>query len=225
MVAFRPLEVALEDVCFCHWPVSASAVRAAVPAWLTVETIDGDAWVSAVAATVDRVETFGVDVAGAAELLTVRTYVRGPTGQRGVWVLGLFGDGTRVLTAVSELFQTPVGEAVPRKLSTGDVRRVLDERRRRLFECRYTAAGKPTAVPPDSLASFLVDRQRYFATGRFGTRLVGGLGQDPWALDRVDATVTGSVLPAVDLAETTAEPLVHHSPGLPVSLGAPRPCY
>lgn len=224
MVALRPLEVTLDDVCFCHWPVSEPAVQAVIPDWLTVETIEGDAWVSAVAATVERVETFGVSVGTPAELLTVRTYVRGPTGQRGVRVLGLFGDGGRTISAVSELFQSRVGDAVPRKLPTSDGRRVLDSGGRRLFECRYTTAGEPSGVPPDSLASFLVDRQRYFTTGRFGTRLVGSLGHDPWRLDRVDATVTGSPLSTVGLGATDADPLVHHSPGLRVSLGPPRPC-
>ncbi|GGK62298.1 DUF2071 domain-containing protein [Haloarcula sebkhae] len=223
MVALRPLQVTLDDVCFCHWPVSETAVQATVPDWLTVETADDDAWVSAVAATVDRVETFGIEVAGPSELLTVRTYVRGPTGQRGVCVLGLFGDDRRTATAVSELFRITVGDAVPRTIPTADRRRVLDAGERRLFECRYTVSGGPAAIPPDSLASFLVDRQRYFTTGRFGTHLVGSVGHDPWRLDRVDATVTGSVLSLVDISACEAEPLVHHSPGLRVSIAPPVP--
>ena len=223
MVALRPLQVTLDDVCFCHWPVARTAVEPTVPDWLTVETADGDAWVSAVAATVDRVETFGVEIAGPAELLTVRTYVRGPTGQRGVCVLALFGDDRRISTAVSELFRVTVGAATPRTLPTADRRRVLDAGDRRLFECRYTTGGDPVAVPPDSLASFLVDRQRYFTTGRFGTRLVGSVGHDPWRLDRVDATVTGSVLQEVDIPARDSDPLVHHSPGLRVSIAPPVP--
>jgi len=223
VVALRPLQVTLDDVCFCHWPVSEAAVQAAVPDWLTVETADGDAWVSTVAATVDRVETFGIEIAGPSELLTVRAYVRGPTGQRGVCVLALFGDDRRTATAVSELFRITVGDATPRTLPTADRRRVLDEGARRLFECRYTASGDPVAIPPDSLASFLVDRQRYFTTGRFGTHLVGSVGHDPWRLDRVDAAVTGSVLPLVDISDRESDPLVHHSPGLRVSIAPPVP--
>lgn len=223
MVALRPLQVTLEDVCFCHWPAARTAVQAAVPDWLAVETADGDAWVSTVAATVDRVETFGIEIAGPSELLTVRTYVRGPTGQRGVCVLALFGDDRRTATAVSELFRITVGDATPRTLPTSDRRRVLDAGDRRLFECRYTAGGDPVAIPPDSLASFLVDRQRYFTTGRFGTHLVGSVGHDPWRLDRVDATVTGSVLPFVDISAPESDPLVHHSPGLGVSIAPPVP--
>jgi uncharacterized protein YqjF (DUF2071 family) len=223
VVALRPLQVTLDDVCFCHWPVAETAVETAVPDWLTVETSDGDAWVSAVAATVDRVETFGVEIAGPSELLTVRTYVRGPTGQRGVCVLALFGDDSRTTTAVSELFRITVGDAVPRTLPTPDRRRVLDAGERRLFECRYAVDGDPVAIPPDSLASFLVDRQRYFTTGRLGTRLVGSVGHDPWRLDRVDSTVTGSVLPSVDVSAGEPDPLVHHSPGIQISIAPPLP--
>ena len=223
MVALRPLQVTFDDVCFCHWPVSEAAAQAAVPDWLTVETADGDAWVSAVAATVDRVETFGIEVAGPSELLTVRTCVRGPAGQRGVYVLALFGDDRRTTTAVSELFRITVGDATPRTLATADRRRVLDAGDRRLFECRYTTGGEPVTIPPDSLASFLVDRQRYFTTGRFGTHLVGSVGHDPWRLDRVDATVTGSVLPQIDMLGCGSDPLVQHSPGLRVSIAPPVP--
>jgi len=42
VVALRPLQVTLDDVCFCHWPVSEAAVRAAVPDWLTVETAENN---------------------------------------------------------------------------------------------------------------------------------------------------------------------------------------
>ncbi|MFB6223121.1 MAG: DUF2071 domain-containing protein [Haloarcula sp.] len=224
MVILRPLQVALEDICFCHWPVSKQHIAAAVPNWLTVETADGDAWVSAVAATVDRVETFGIEIAGPSELLTVRTYVRGPTGQRGVYVLALFGDDRRTTTVVSELFRLAVGDAVPRKLPTPDQRRVLDTGERRLFECQYTVGGDSVAIPPDSLASFLVDRQRYFTTGRFGTHLVGNVGHDPWRLDRVDASVTGTVCNIVDFNVGGSTPLVHHSPGVGVSISPPTPC-
>lgn len=221
MVALRPLEATLDDVCFCHWPVARERLRAAVPDWLAVETADGDAWVSAVAATVERVDLFGVPVSGPAELLTVRTYVRGPSGQRGVAVLALFGDEPRTRTAVSELFRVSPGDAVPRTLPTSERRRVLDAGDRRLFECRYETTGEAVSLPPDSLSSFLVDRQRYFATGPLGTHLCGGIGHDPWRLDRVDATVTGAPPAPVELSGETTVPLVHHSPGVSLSLAPP----
>ena len=208
-------------MCFCHWPVVRERVRAAVPDWLAVETADGDAWVSAVAATVERVDLFGVTVSRPAEVLTVRTYVRGPAGQRGVVVLALYGDDARTRTALSELFRVTPGDAVPRTLPTSERRRVLDDGDRRLFECRYEASGEAVGLPPDSLASFLVDRQRYFATGPLGTRLVGSMGHDPWRLDRVDATVTGAPLAPVELSIKETESLVHHSPGVTLSLAPP----
>lgn len=208
-------------MCFCHWPVARERVRAAVPDWLAVETADGDAWVSAVAATVERVDAFSLAVSGPAELMTVRTYVRGPSGQRGVAVLALFGDDPRTRTAVSELFRVTPGDAVPRVLPTSERRRVLDDGDRRLFECRYDASGEAVGLPPDSLASFLVDRQRYFATGPLGTRLVGSVGHDPWRLDRVDAAVTGAPPVPTELSDDMTEPLVHHSPGVTLSLAPP----
>lgn len=223
MVSVSPFRVSLADVCFCHWPIERDQLTSAVPDWLTIETAAGECWVSAVAATVERVTSFGVSVSGSAELLTVRTYVRGPTDQRGTYVIALFGDDDRVTTSVSRLFRLPTGRGTPRRQHTPDRRRTLDVEDRRAFECRYTTGGDLTAPPPGSLPAFLVDRHRYFTAGPFGSRLVGSIGHEPWQLDRVDAAVVGSPMAITELSIPDEDPLIHHAPSTDISLAPPVP--
>jgi len=60
--AIRPLSVELSDVWFVHWPVSPRVVRSRIPEWTEPDTVDGSAWVSALALSMDRFDVFGVPV-------------------------------------------------------------------------------------------------------------------------------------------------------------------
>lgn len=226
MTHTQPFVVTVADVCFCHWPVEASALARSVPDWLTVETAAGNAWVTAIPHTITGISAFGIDLARPAEAVTVRTYVRGPDGQRGLYFFAVIPED-RIGAAATPVLSLPVRQGRPTRYapdSEGRSGRTVEMDGQRILDVRYEAdADDTTATPPDSLASFLVDRQRYFTTGRFGTRLVGSVGHDPWRLDRVDSTVTGSVLPSVDVSAGEPDPLVHHSPGIQISIAPPLP--
>ncbi|MFC6865378.1 DUF2071 domain-containing protein [Halomicroarcula sp. GCM10025817] len=226
MVSVSPLRTTLDDVCFCHWPVDPDAPRLVVPDWLTVEAVDGDAWISAVAHTVERVRAFGVDLTRPAAAVNLRTYVRGPTDQRGVYFLGLYTDDRFTREAAGRLLGLPYrrGRLAVRHGAGGSTRRTLDVDGRRALDVEYTPADSDgTTAPPDSLAGFLVERERYFATGPAGTRLVGSVGHDPWRLVPVEASVGSAPLELVGLEGAVADPLVHYSPGIEVSLAPPTP--
>lgn len=229
MFSTRPLAVTVDDVCFCHWPVDADALSRSVPDWLTVETADGDAWVSAVAHTVTGVASFGVDLTRPAEAVNVRTYVRGPDGQRGVRFLAVFTDDPLAATFSKPALRLPYREGrLDRRDDDGEyrTRRTLDVDGRRVLDVRYTPGdGETTTAPPDSVAAFLVERHRYFTTDGFGTRLVGSVGHDPWPLGSVDADVSGSLLSALGLPNPAGPPLVHYSPGTELGLSPPRPLW
>ncbi|WP_254280342.1 DUF2071 domain-containing protein [Haloarcula marina] len=229
MYSVRPLSVTVADVCFCHWPVDAAALRERVPDWLTVERADGDAWLTAVAHTVRGVQTFGADLRRPAEAVNFRTYVRGPDGQRGVYFLALFSEDPLTSAVGGPTLRLPYREGVlSRRRDEGEfrTRRTLDVDGRRVLDLRYTPAyGETTTAPPDSLAAFLVERQRYYATGPLGDRLVGSIGHDPWPLAGVDADVTEALAAALSFPEPLGEPLVHYSPEAELGLAPPRPVW
>lgn len=228
MSGARPLSITVDDGCFCHWPVGADALDRELPSWLTAETADGDAWVTAVAHTVGRVTAFGLDVATPAEWLTVRTPVRGPTGQRGVWFFAVFVDDEAVGTLAKHSLRLPYRSGRLSRTSAPEyrTRRTLDRGGELTLELRYTPGnGEPSMAPPDSLANLLVERRRYFTTGAVRTRLVGSVGHDGWPLAPVESTVSGSLLPALGLPDPVGEPLVHYTTGTELGLVPPVPIW
>ena len=228
MSGARPLSITVDDGCFCHWPVEADALDRELPTWLTAETADGDAWVTAVAHTVGRVTTFGLDVGTPAEWLTVRTPVRGPEGQRGVWFFAVFVDDATVGTFAKHSLGLPYRSGQLERLSATEhrTRRTLDLNGKLALELRYTPGDDAGATaPPDSLAGFLVERRRYFTTGAVGTRVVGSVGHDGWPLTPVESAVSGSLLSALGLPEPAGKPLVQHTTGTELGLVPPVPLW
>jgi len=221
--------VTVEDCCFCHWPVERTALQKRLPAWLTAETAADDAWLTAIPHTVSSIASFGIDLTEPAETVTVRTYVRGPNGQRGVYFFGLFTEDPLAAAFSVPALQLPARDGrVERRSGTGDdrTRRTLDVDGMRTLDLRYAPEETaPTNAPPDSLASFLVERDRYFTSGPLGARLVGSVGHDPWPLVPVDATVTESLSSALGLPEPTGDPLFHYSPGTELGVSPPKPFW
>lgn len=227
MNAIRPLTVTVADVCFCHWPVDADALGRLVPAWLDVETADGDAWVTAIPHTVAGVSSFGLDLSAPAESVTVRTYVRGPDGQRGLYFFAAFTTDP-LASAAGPVLRLPYrdGTLARRALDDGRTERTLDVDGRRVLNVQYEPSdGEATVAPADSLPAFLIERYRVFAEGPVGSKLVAGVGHDPWTLGSVEATVDGGLLSALSLPEPVGDPLVHYSPGNELDIAPPGPLW
>jgi len=225
--SIRPLSVDLSDVYFCHWPVSPSSVDALLPDWLTPDTEDGSAWVSALALTMDRFDVFGLPIREGLEGVNLRTYVQTRDGTRGVYFLSLDITDRLAAQTASSLFRLPYHDARIRRLRQ-DGRTEITARRRDGSGARLTVtvepSGEPTTTAPDTLASFLIERDRYFTTGPLGTRLVGSVGHEPWPVQPASATVTEDTLcSAAGVASTEGEPLVHYSPGIEMGVGPLEP--
>lgn len=222
----NPLTVSVEDVCFCHWPVDAQALERAIPAWLTVERAADDAWVTAIHHTVAGVAAFGADLTEPAESVTVRTYVRGPDDQRGLYFFAAFTQD-RLASAAGPLLRLPYreGRLDCRPDADYERERTLDVDGRRALSVRYTPGDGATTAPPDSLPAFFVERFRVFGDGPLGSRFVGHVGHDPWELGPVDATVDGELLSVLSLPDPAGEPLVHYSPGNDLGVAPFRPLW
>jgi uncharacterized protein YqjF (DUF2071 family) len=225
----QPCIVTVSDVCFCHWPVPERTLSRSLPDWLTIETAAGSAWITIIHTTITGIATFGVDLTQPAEAVIVRTYVRGPTGQRGLWVVAVIPGDPLTAAGATPLFRIPVRQGTPLCETTADkahIRRTLAIDGDRVFTLRYRDEwADPSPAPPDSLPSFLTERQRYFTTGPLGGRGVGTVGHDPWNLTPIDAEVSESLLATLGLPETVDEPLCHYSPGAELSISPPRPLW
>jgi len=225
--AIRPLSVELSDVWFVHWPVSPRVVRSRIPEWTEPDTVDGSAWVSALALSMDRFDVFGVPVREAVEGVNLRTYVTTPSGERAVSFLSLDVTDRLAADAARRLFRLPYHEADVRRRREGDRTEVVSRRREDSdvrLAVTFEPVGEPAPTAPDTLASFLVERDRYVTTGPFGRRLVGSVGHPPWSVQPADVTVTErTLLDAAGVDEVEGSPLVHHSPGLEMTIGSLEP--
>jgi hypothetical protein len=166
----------------------------------------------------------GFALSGPFPQLNVRTYVS-HDGDPGVYFLGLL-TGSRPGGAVGErLFDLPVARGTMR----------LDRRERTLlfrshgraggrslrFDARYERVEGASRPRPGSLASFLVERNRYFAVGDDGLT-VGEIEREPWALAPAEAAVRACALPVGGtLAPETA--VTHYSPGYEMRLSRLEP--
>lgn len=227
MASRKPLTVRVEDVCFCHWPVDTDALERAIPPWLRVERAAGDAWITAIHHTVAGVSAFGVNLGTPAQSVTVRTYVTGPDGQRGLYFFAAFTTDP-IASAAGPLLRLNYRDGqVARRDADGDHRteRTLDVDGRRALTVRYTPGDDPAAAPPDSLPSFFVERFRVFGDGPLGAKFVGHVGHDPWELGPVEATVDDDLLSVLDLPDPVGDPLVHYSPGNELGVSPFRPLW
>jgi uncharacterized protein YqjF (DUF2071 family) len=127
-----------------------------------------------------------------AESVTVRTYVTGPDGERGLYFFAAFTQDP-LASADGPLLRLPYRDgALSRRAGAGGYRteRTLDIDGRGALTIRYTPGDGPASpAPADSLPSFFVERFRVFADGPLGTNLVASVGHDPWRLGPVEAEV------------------------------------
>lgn len=223
----RPLSIALSDVCFCHWPVAPAAVRAALPAWARPDTMDATAWVSALSLSIDRFDAFGVPLREHVETVAVRTYVQTPSGDRAVAFLSLDVTDRLVADALRTLFHLPASHADVRRRRQGGRTEVVSRRRdgeNARLGVTFEPTGTPMTTAPDTLAAFLLDRERYVTTGPLETRLVGSVGHPPWTVQPADAAVTETtLLDAAGVDALDGEPLAHYSPGVEMGVGVLEP--
>lgn len=222
-----PLEVTLRDVGFLHWPVPKAVVADLVPNWLQPDAADGSAWVSAIPLEMRRFDLLGQPVREHVDAVTVRTYVRGPDGDRGVYFLSLDATDRRAVRAARQLFRLPYYAADIQRSSAGaetTVRSSRVEDSRATLGVTYEPSGPGQRAAPDTLASFLVERYRYFTEGPLGTRLVGSVGHDAWTLQSATVTMQDDgLVRAFGIDSVQEEPLAHYSEGTAMRLGVPMP--
>lgn len=223
----EPLTATLRDVCFVHWPVSEEGIAERLPAWLTPDVADGSAWISAVLVEMERFDVFGLPVRENVSAVTVRTYVRSPTGDRGVYFLSVDLTDRPAAEAARRLLRLPFDAADVERSPDGEKTRVRTARREdpgATLDVTYEPTGSTQTASPDTLASFLVERYRYYTEGPLGTRLVGSVGHDAWQLQSARVSVRDATLvPGIASERSERQPLAHFSDGTAMRIGPPVP--
>ena len=217
-----------DELTFLHWDFDPHAVQRLLPAGLTVETMEGHAWVGLVPfflhVGLPRVPS--VPWLSRFAETNVRTYVRSEDGARGIWFFSLDA-------ALPRCGGHGAGDLPPAVLLVGDVDRpVSDDDLVSVSSALARASGARSDAlieigdpfRPDELTEldhFLTARWALFSAPRSGLRHALAV-HEPWPLHRAKVVeLHDELVAAAGLPQPTEEPIVHHSPTVAVRIGWP----
>jgi uncharacterized protein YqjF (DUF2071 family) len=210
-------------VLFASWPVEPTVVEPHLPAPLSVDTFDGDAWLSVVPYTNVAVRPRGLPAALGVRLpeLNLRTYVT-CDGEPGVHFFSLDADGLLGVVGARLLHGLPYycadvtiradGETV-----SFDSRRRHPGARAARVTATYGRDGDRRDAAPGSRAHFLTERYRYYAEAPDGGVRYADVEHPPWPLYPATASLpTNTLFRANAFAAPDSDPVFHYSPGVDV---------
>jgi uncharacterized protein YqjF (DUF2071 family) len=208
-------------VTFLHWSVPPEALAPLVPAPLTLDTLEGRAWI-----TLTSFSTT-CEVLGRAPLpgphrfpeTNVRTYARGPDGRDGLWFLSL---------DVTHRGNVVLGRLLGLPYSHGAL--AMDETDLRYAGRRDGSPGR-YHVQVASTGPLVAGALDVFLTGRWSAYVRRGpltlrvdVHHEPWPLEgaRLRSFEQTGLLPPIGVDLGTPA-VAHCSPGVDARLSAPRP--
>ncbi|ADJ13762.1 YqjF family protein [Halalkalicoccus jeotgali] len=209
---------------FANWPVDADRLDAHLPEALSVQTHDGDGWLSVVPFVNVDVRPRGFPRRAGIELpeLNLRTYVT-HGGEPGVYFFSLDAQGVASVLGARLFHRLPYYYARIDWRDTDDgiefsSRRLHPGDRPAHFRATYRPTGDPFEPEPGSRAAFLTDRSRLYTQGADGAVRHTDVDHEPWRLRPASATITTNTLfSANGFVRPDAEPVCYYSPGLAVT--------
>ncbi|MFA9428176.1 YqjF family protein [Natronorubrum sp. A-ect3] len=226
------------DGLFINWPVDPDALRSHVPEQLTLETRNGDAWVSVLPFVLTNVGIRGTPPAlrTAVAELNVRTYVR-YRGDPGLFFFSIDVGSPLIAAAVGRTTRLPVYHAHMRVSTDGETvsfsstrgqtgagarPRFHVDRPPARFSATYRPNGDVFRPEPGTLAHWLTERRRFYAAERRGV-LSGEIAHERWPLQPAEVTIhDNSMLEAHELPEPTADPVAYYCSELSMTGSIPR---
>lgn len=211
------------SLTFLHWRFDPAVIQRRLPEGLKVDTFDGAAWVS----MTPFFMTFRVaglpPIPGMRRFpeTNVRTYVRGPDGQDGIWFFSLEASSLPLVLSARALYGVPYVWADMR-VEVGETVRYRSRRRLGPPAGHDITVRPGPPCPGTELDHWLSGRWRGW------TRVAGQacsvpVEHPPWLLH--EATVLDleeSLLAASGLRRPAEPPLARYSPGTDARLGLPH---
>lgn len=209
---------------FLHWRYRPPVIRSLLPGGLELDTFDGEAWVGLTPFLLTGLRPPGLPAMpwiSRFPEMNVRTYVRGPDGERGIWFFSLEADRLAAVAGARIAYRLPYRWAKMRvRCGFGG----MEYTSRRIWGTgrAHIAIQNGVAIQPNELERFLTARFRLY------TRIAGRLAfaqvhHAPWPLESAAAIrVDQNVIENSGVPAPAGEPLVHFSRGVYVRIGRPR---
>lgn len=216
-----------------HWAYPPEAVEHLLPAEVTLDTFEGQAWVGLTPLLMNDVAPIGLPSLpwlGRFPEINLRTYVRGPDGEDGLWFFSLEAARLPFVLAARAIYGVPYVWASMRVEQPEE--RVRHYESRRCWPGSAGALVDTTVEVGEAMAEGEVGELDIFLTGRwraYSVHPVAGLlvtdvGHPAWPLHRASVHhLEETVMAAAGLPSRSDPPLVHFSPGVEIRLGLPRP--
>lgn len=229
-VATVVMEHTWSQLSLVHWPYEPEIVQRLLPEPLSVDVMDGAAWIGLVPfhLTITPRRFPRIPWVSSFEEMNVRTYVRGPDGVPGVWFITLdAGRLGAVLIARltyrlnyfwSKMAFTRVGNVV-----TYSSRRRWPGPSRALGTFALEIGPRMRAEELEALDHFLTGRWSFYCT--IGKKLFrADIEHEPWPLARAHLLhCDPGLVTACGLPPPADPPLVHYSESVDVRMGPPKP--
>jgi uncharacterized protein YqjF (DUF2071 family) len=226
-----PVSMGWRHVLFANWPVDPDLLEAHLPNALSVDTYDGDAWLSVVPFTNVAVRPKGLpaSVGFALPELNLRTYVT-HGDDAGVYFFSLDADGILGVTMARLFHHLPYFYAdIDMETVDGCVRFRSNRRhpgaRPADFDATYGPDGDRYLAESGSLAQFLTARFRYYTETPGGDLRYAQIDHEPWPLyEPVVEIRENEVFETNGFAHPDTDPVHLYSPGVDtVASGSRRP--
>lgn len=212
-------------VTFLHWRYEPAVVRRLLPAELSLDVMDGSAWVGLVPFLITGLTAPllpAIPWLSRFPETNVRTYVIDRRGRRGVWFFSL--DAARLAAVIG----ARAGYGLPYfwgRMSVSRTGNIVEYRgARRLQPGRSDLAidvGDPVG-PPSELELFLTARFRLFARW-MGRPVFARVEHPQWPLRKARLIrLEESLVRASGLPDPKGEPLVHFADRVDVRTGRPE---
>jgi hypothetical protein len=218
---FSWLAMGWRHVCFANWPVEPDVVDARLPDALTVDTYDGQGWLSVVPFTNVHVRPHQLPAKLGFRLpeLNLRTYVT-HDGERGVYFFSLDADGILGVTGARLFHHLPYYYATIDLEEQGERIRFTSTRthpgaRPAEFRATYEPTGDRFIAESGSLDEFLTRRDRYYTQASDGQLRAANVTHEPWPLYEASVDIERNTLFAANGFDTPETAPVHlYSPAV-----------
>jgi uncharacterized protein YqjF (DUF2071 family) len=222
------LAMGWRHLLFANYPVDPGIVDAHLPDALSVDTFDGDAWLSVVPFTNVDVRPSGLPAVAGVDLpeLNLRTYVT-CGGEPGVYFFSLDAQGVSSVLGARLFHHLPYYYARVRLERDGrdgvrfESRRFHPGDRPVHYAATYRPDGETFESHEDPRAAFLTERYRFYTQASDGSVRYATVDHDPWTL--APATVVterNTLFEANGFEHPSAEPVCYYSPGVDVRASA-----
>ena len=217
------------DLLFMHYRVNATHLASLLPAGVTLDTFDGQAWIGIVPFRMTDVAPRGVPAIpwlSKFPELNVRTYVV-VDGKPGVWFFTLDATNPVAVRAARWLFHLNYVDAKidfkhgvdhsSGEWMTYHCRRHGSQAPPAELNCRYRPVGEPWTANQGTLDHWLTSRYCLYAANRQGQIFRGNINHEPWRLQQAEATTeTNTMLHGLDIDTGEQTPILHFAKSISV---------